>query len=90
MSATRGMRPRHDDVRVDRRADLPLLGRLNAHGFRLLMAADAVVIVTALVIPMLLRSVFNIRTGSRPLGEYVVGYTLVVVLILLYAKPFGI
>lgn len=80
MSATRGMRPRHDDVRVDRRADLPLLGRLNAHGFRLLMAADAVVIVAALVIPMLLRSVFNIRTGSRPLIEYVVGYTLVVVL----------
>jgi lipopolysaccharide/colanic/teichoic acid biosynthesis glycosyltransferase len=80
MSATRGMRPRHDEVQVDRNVDLPLLGRLNAHGFRLLMAADAVVIVGALVIPMLLRALFNIRTGSRPLHEYVVGFTLVVAL----------
>ncbi len=80
MSATRGTRPRPDDVRVDRDTDLPLLGRLNAYGFRLLMAADAVAIVGALVLPMVFRDVFNIRTASRPLREYIIGYALVLAL----------
>ncbi len=80
MSATRGTRPRPHHVRLDRDTDLPLLGRLNAYGFRLLMAADAIVIVAALVLPMVLRGVLNIPTSTRPLHEYVIGYALVLAL----------
>lgn len=79
MSATHGTTPQ-SDVRTDRDVRLPLLGRLNAHGFRLLMMADAVVIVCALVLPILLRDLFNIRTAPRPMIEYVVGYALVLAL----------
>jgi exopolysaccharide biosynthesis polyprenyl glycosylphosphotransferase len=81
MSSTRGApRQRHDEVRVVETADKPLLGRLNAHGFRLLMAADAFVIVLALVIPLLLREPLGFRTAFRPLEDYVVGFTLILVL----------
>ncbi|CAN5921254.1 exopolysaccharide biosynthesis polyprenyl glycosylphosphotransferase [soil metagenome] len=80
MSSTRDLRPSPDDVRVDREADVRLLGRLNAHGFRLLMAADAVVIVGALLLPMAVRSLLDIRTAPRPLSHYLLGYSLVLVL----------
>ena len=81
MSSTRGApRQRHDEVRVVETADQPLLGRLNAYGFRLLMAADALVIVLALVIPLLLRGPLGFRTAFRPLEDYVVGFTLILVL----------
>ena len=79
MSATHGTTP-DSGLRTDGDTDLPLLGRLNAHGFRLLMMADAVVIVCALVLPILLRDLLNIRTAPRPMVEYVVGYALVLAL----------
>ena len=54
----------------------PLLGRLNRRGFRLLMAADAVVLLAALVIPMLVREAFDPRAATYPLRYYVIGYGL--------------
>ncbi len=77
MSSTRGAdRQRHDEVRVVETADQqPLLGRLNAHGFRLLMAADVVVIVVALLLPMAVYVLAGNLRNPWPLSYYVVGYT---------------
>ena len=79
MSSSPRTQPR-SDPRASGEHGLPLLGRLNAHGFRLLMAADAVVIVAALVLPMVLRDWTGISTTTQPLPTYAVGYSLVLVL----------
>lgn len=61
--------------------DVPLLGRLNAHGFRLLMAADIVVVIAAMVLPMAVRAVTPGLLGTtQPVVFYVVGYALAVVI----------
>lgn len=80
MSATRGTRPRHDDVHVDRSADQPLLGRLNARGFRLLMAADVLVIAVAIVLPMAIGIAADELRLSWPPRYYLVGYLLALAL----------
>lgn len=77
---TRPPDPRHDEVTVVNRADVPLLGRLNAHGFRLLMAADFVVIVVALLLPMAVYVLSGRLRNPWPLSYYVVGYLLALVL----------
>jgi lipopolysaccharide/colanic/teichoic acid biosynthesis glycosyltransferase len=74
------MRPRHDDVRVERGADLPLLGRLNRRGFRLLMAADVLVIAVAIVTPMAVGVAVDRLRLSWPASYYVLGYMLALVL----------
>jgi exopolysaccharide biosynthesis polyprenyl glycosylphosphotransferase len=75
MSSTRGApRQRHDEVRVVETADQPLLGRLNARGFRLLMAADLVVIVVALLLPMAVYVWTGNLRNPWPLSYYVAGY----------------
>ena len=80
-------KPRNDEPRVITGPDLPLLGRLNSRGFRLLMAADAVVIVASLLLPVAIRLLLpqNLRddigfTATQPLRTYVVGYGLVLAL----------
>ncbi|MBW3603436.1 MAG: exopolysaccharide biosynthesis polyprenyl glycosylphosphotransferase [Actinobacteria bacterium] len=65
---------------MDHVPDLPLLGRLNAHGFRLLMAADAVVIIGALVLPMAVYVLTGQLRNPWPLSYYVVGYLIALVL----------
>jgi len=89
MTTSPGTKPRSDDdPRVVDTPDLPLLGRLNSRGFRLLMAADAVVIIGSLVLPMLLRVLvpsglansLGFRTSTLPLRAYVVGYGVVLAL----------
>lgn len=80
MSATRDTRPPPDDVRVDVDADLPLLGRLNAHGFRLLMAADALLVAGALILPMAIYVLSGRLRNPWPMSYYVIGYLLALTL----------
>ena len=88
MTTSPGTRPRSDEPSVVAEPDLSLLGRLNSRGFRLLMAADAVVIIASLILPMLLRHVvpagvrntLGISTATQPLRSYVIGYGLVLAL----------
>jgi exopolysaccharide biosynthesis polyprenyl glycosylphosphotransferase len=56
----------------------PLLARLNARGFRLLMLLDALVLAAALVVPMVVRH--GLAWPSYSLWDYTVGYTLIVCL----------
>jgi exopolysaccharide biosynthesis polyprenyl glycosylphosphotransferase len=80
--------PRTDEPHVVSEPDLPLLGRLNSRGFRLLMAADAIVIIASLIVPWLLRmlltdevrNTLGFSRSTHSLSAYVVGYTLVVAL----------
>ncbi|HSK98474.1 MAG TPA: hypothetical protein VK891_17745, partial [Euzebyales bacterium] len=88
MSTSPGTKPRSDDAPDSATAELPLLGRLNSRGFRLLMAADAVVILGSLILPMLVRelipeqfeSSLGFKTSTQPLRAYVVGYSVVLAL----------
>lgn len=58
-------------------ANLPLLGKLNARGFRLLMAADVAVIIVSLILPMVVRDLVpGFRGLTQPLTYLVVGYAL--------------
>jgi lipopolysaccharide/colanic/teichoic acid biosynthesis glycosyltransferase len=78
MSATRPTAPRRDDVRVDPDTELPLLGRLNRRGFRLLMAADLAVIVASIIVPVGIGVAAGWLRLTWPTSYYVVGYLLAV------------
>jgi lipopolysaccharide/colanic/teichoic acid biosynthesis glycosyltransferase len=65
-------------------SELPLLSRLNAHGLRLVMVADALVLVAVMVGTMIVR--FGARWPTYPFSVYVWSFaaTLVVFLASLY------
>jgi exopolysaccharide biosynthesis polyprenyl glycosylphosphotransferase len=88
MTTSPPTKPRSDDPRVVTEPELPLLGRLNSRGFRLLMAADAIVIIMSLLLPWGIRQMLPVRlhdtlrlaSSPQPLQAYVIGYSLVVAL----------